>query len=325
MTKPIANMSLDLDNKWTYLKTHGDPGWQSFPSYLSFAVPRILDFLKERNLTTTVFIVGQDAVLEENREAIASIAAAGHEIANHSFHHDPWLHLYSDEQIDTDLSRAEEAIERVTGQVTTGFRGPGFSCSQGTLRALARRGYAYDCSTFPTYLGPVARAYYFMTSNLSSQEKEQRKLLFGRFGEGFRPIKPYQWHMPGGDLLEIPVTTLPLFKVPCHVSYLLYLSTYSPRLALAYWRTALRLCRVTGTPPSLLLHPLDFLGCDDTTDLSFFPAMNLPGGRKRELVSEALRLFRAQFEVVTMRQHAEQAVRASNNLPLVEPSFLLSN
>jgi peptidoglycan-N-acetylglucosamine deacetylase len=26
-SKPIASLSLDLDNKWSYMKTHGDPGW----------------------------------------------------------------------------------------------------------------------------------------------------------------------------------------------------------------------------------------------------------------------------------------------------------
>ena len=58
-----------------------------------------LQFLKERGLSITFFIVGQDAALEKNREAIASIAAAGHEIGNHSFNHEPWLHLYSKEEI----------------------------------------------------------------------------------------------------------------------------------------------------------------------------------------------------------------------------------
>jgi len=62
------------------MKTHGDAGWDSFPSYLDVVVPRVLAFLKERNLKITFFIVGQDAALEKNREAIASIAAAGHEI-----------------------------------------------------------------------------------------------------------------------------------------------------------------------------------------------------------------------------------------------------
>ena len=49
--KPIASLSLDLDNKWSYLKTHGDPGWQSFPTYLPLVVPRILRFFEERDLS----------------------------------------------------------------------------------------------------------------------------------------------------------------------------------------------------------------------------------------------------------------------------------
>ena len=57
-----------------------------------------------------------------------------------------------------------------------GFRGPGFSLSAATLRVLERRGYIYDASTFPTFLGPLARAYYFMTAKLSKEEiKEIRK------------------------------------------------------------------------------------------------------------------------------------------------------
>ena len=27
--KPIASLSLDLDNKWSYMKTHGDAGWDA--------------------------------------------------------------------------------------------------------------------------------------------------------------------------------------------------------------------------------------------------------------------------------------------------------
>ena len=127
--KPIASLSLDLDNKWSYMKTHGDSKWESFPSYLHLLVPRVLDFLKAQNLTITFFIVGQDAALERNRELLASIAAAGHEIGNHSFHHEPWLHLYSEQQIEMEIARAEDHIERATGYRPIGFRGPGFMIS----------------------------------------------------------------------------------------------------------------------------------------------------------------------------------------------------
>src|SRR5580765_6513255 len=101
--KTIASLSLDLDNQWSYMKTHGDAGWESFPSYLDIVVPRVLEFLKARNLKITVFVVGQDAALDKNREALNSIAHAGHEIGNHSFHHEPWLHLYSEKELEAEL------------------------------------------------------------------------------------------------------------------------------------------------------------------------------------------------------------------------------
>lgn len=320
--KPIASLSLDLDNQWSYMKTHGDAGWESFPSYLDVLVPRVLDFLKVRNLTITVFIVGQDAALDKNREALRAIADAGHEIGNHSFHHEPWLHLYTEQQVEDELANAEDHIERVTGRKPIGFRGPGFSLSETTLRVLARRGYLYDASTFPTFLGPLARAYYLMTTKCTSEEMEKRRALFGSWSDGLRPLKPYQWRMNAmnGRLMEIPVTTMPLLKVPIHVSYVLYLSVFSRFLALLYFRAALKLCLLTGTQPSLLLHPLDFLGGDDLEALSFFPGMGLPSKKKIEVVSEAIRLLSEDFSVLTMRQHAQEAARLSN-LKIVEPHF----
>jgi len=139
--KPLASLSLDLDNKWSYLKTHGDAGWEAYPTYLPLVVPRVLDMLRRRGLTITFFVVGQDAARAENRDALRSLAEAGHEIGNHSFKHEPWLHLYSEQEIEDELTRAEEAIEEATGVRPNGFRGPGFSLSPAVLRVLARRGY----------------------------------------------------------------------------------------------------------------------------------------------------------------------------------------
>ena len=114
--RPPAALSLDLDNKWSYMKTHGDPGWESFPSYVDVVVPRVLELFRERRLTITFFLVGQDAVLDKNRESLALISRAGHDVGNHSFLHEPWLHLYSEAQIEAELARAEDAIESATGK-----------------------------------------------------------------------------------------------------------------------------------------------------------------------------------------------------------------
>lgn len=309
--KSTASLSLDLDNQWSYMKTHGDAGWEEFPSYLDVVVPRALQFLKERDLNITFFIVGQDAALDKNTQAIRSIAEAGHEIGNHSFNHEPWLHLYSREQLVEEFEKTETAIDGATGKRPVGFRGPGYSLSATVLDVLGERGYEYDCSTLPTYIAPLARAYYFFKSpQMSDSEREKRKKLFGKFSDGFQSLKPHFVEAAGRQLVEIPVTTFPLVKTPIHVSYLIYLATYSPSLAKAYWKTALTACRATDIQPSLLLHPLDFLSGDDISELKFFPGMNMPAAKKIELVGEFLAAYTDSFEVVSMREHADQFRRS---------------
>jgi peptidoglycan-N-acetylglucosamine deacetylase len=323
MSLPLASLSLDLDNKWSYLKTHGDRGWEEYPSYLDVVVPRFLELLRGLKLRITVFVVGQDAALEKNRSALASIGAAGHEIGNHSFHHEPWLHLYSDEQLDAELSAAEEAILEATGVRTTGFRGPGFSISPATIARLAHRGYQYDASTLPTFLGPLARLYYFRTAQLDPEEAQRRVRLFGRWRDGLQPIRPYFWQLAasatdsrfqGGRLLEIPVTTMPVFRVPFHLSYLLYLRQFSPSLAWSYWRLAMGMCRLRRVAPSLLLHPLDFLTAVDEPDLAFFPAMRIGGAEKLDFVERILADYARRYQVVPIGEYVASIAAAGRPL-----------
>ena len=318
--KSIASLSLDLDNKWSYLKTHGNPKWQEYPSYFDIAVPIILDFLKRRNLTITFFVVGQDAALEKNQPALRSIADAGHEIGNHSFQHEPWLHLYNEDELNQELAKAEQAIENATGQHPTGFRGPGFSLSTGTLNTLYSRHYNYDATAFPNILNPLARAYFFRKSNLSSEERLQRKALFGSASDALRPVKPYYWRLREGRLTELPVTTMPAFKTPIHFSYLIYLGNYSAVLAKLYFRFALNMCRLTGTQPSLLLHPLDFLGAEDDKDLAFFPGMNYTSSRKLSLLGELMDILQKQFNVIHIAKHIE-LIQQKTNLKEYPPHF----
>jgi len=313
--KLTASLSLDLDNKWSYMKTRGLPGWKELPSYLDRVVPRFLGLLAEKNLRITVFVVGQDAARAENRQALRSIVEAGHEIANHSFHHEPWLHLYSEAQIDEEITRAEEAIEAATGRRPLGFRGPGYSLSPSVLAVLARRGYRYDASTLPTFLGPLARAYYFFQSPLQGQDREQRQALFGTLRDGLRPITPYRWD---AGPLEVPVTTMPFFRLPFHFSYVLYLASFARPLGASYFSLASFLCRRVGLGPSLLLHPLDFLDTRDAPELAFFPAMGMRWEEKREVVGRMLDDLLRRFELRNMEEHVD--LLATRDLPLRKAS-----
>lgn len=301
----LSSISLDLDNQWSYMRTHGDPAWKFYPSYLDWAVPRILEYLDMRDLKITFFVVGKDAATKSGAKAMKLIADAGHEIGNHSFHHEPWLHLYSEDELDKELESAELAIQDATGKKPIGFRGPGFSLSPSTLRVLQRRGYEYDATVFPNLLNPLARAYFFATSSLTDEEKEKRKELFGTWRDALRPNSPFQWRIDDDSLVEIPVTTMPFFKTPIHMSYVIYASRFSRFLARAYFRFALLMCKLGRVQPSILLHPLDFIGNDDVGELAFFPGMDVSFEHKLEIVDYVLDTLEKSYDLVTMQQHAD--------------------
>jgi hypothetical protein len=312
--KPIAGISLDLDNQWSYMKIHGDDGWDKYPSYFDIFIPHVLNVLDELDLKITFFIVGKDTESEENRKYLKMITYRGHEVGNHSYHHESWLQTYSFEKIEKEIIEAENAIFEATGQRPNGFRGPGFSWSTDLLKVLEGRGYNYDASTLPTYLGPLARAYYFAKSDLTKEEKKSRKELFGKFSEGFRKLKPYNWNLGNGKTIaELPVTTMPVLKVPFHLSYLIYLGNISMGLMRIYLGIALFMCKITRTPISFLLHPLDLIGGDQITQLAFFPGMNVSSNRKVEIFNLVIKTIQKSYSLQNMSVYYKSIFTNSKN------------
>jgi peptidoglycan-N-acetylglucosamine deacetylase len=318
--KPLASMSLDLDDQWSYMKVHGDEGWEKFPSYLDIVVPFVLDLLDELDIKITFFVVGQDAAIEKNRRILCTIKERGHEIGNHSFHHESWLKTYSKEKIEAEIIRAEEAILQATGIKTKCFRGPGFSWSNDLLEILQKRNYQFDASILPTYISPLMRIYYFRNSNLTKEQRESRKELFGSYKEGFYPLRPYYWKLVNDQkILEIPVTTIPFFKIPFHLSYMLYISGYSSWLMKAYLSFSIFMFKLTNTQPSYLLHPLDLISGDKIPQLAFFPGMNIPTEKKVEVFKYVLRKIKDSFDIMPMLRFADEYVNQNKQINEIKP------
>jgi hypothetical protein len=223
------------------------------------------------------------------------------------------MHTYTADQIESEIVLAEDQICQLFGRRPIGFRAPGFSVSDKMLQVLAQRGYLYDASVFPNMLGPLAQFVFDWTTRLGHEERRKRRGVFGTFRNALRPIRPHFWRSDVDliidRLLEIPVTSMPFLKTPIHTTYLLYLSQYSPGMAVAYFNIALRMCRMIGVQPSILLHPPDFLGADDAQVLSFFPGMRIDSGEKMRLLDELLTMLRDQFTVVSMQEHARGLIQ----------------
>ncbi|MGB7327852.1 MAG: hypothetical protein WBD31_23455 [Rubripirellula sp.] len=98
----------------------------------------------------------------------------------------------------------------------------------------------------------------------------------------------------------MPVTVMPITRTPIHFSYFTYLASFSTLAAKSYLRLAIRMCKLTRTPPSLLLHPPDFMGQEDDSDMAYFPAMNMSRKDKLAIVRWGLKLYADSFDVRLM-------------------------
>jgi peptidoglycan-N-acetylglucosamine deacetylase len=81
---------------------------------------------------------------------------------------------------------------------------------------------------------------------------------------------------------------------------LIFLGNISMPLMKLYLSIAIGLCKLTKTPISFLLHPLDLIGGDQITQLAFFPGMNVESKRKVEIFKNVIQTMNRHYEVVNM-------------------------
>ncbi len=97
------------------------------PSY-NKASDRILDTLEKYDAKATFFMIGENA--ESLPKNVKRKAKLGMEIGSHS-----WDHTHYGEKVtDDDISKANEAIMKITGKFPTAFRSPGGITSKNILK-----------------------------------------------------------------------------------------------------------------------------------------------------------------------------------------------
>ena len=98
---------------------------------------QILDILRNRQVTATFFVCGQN--VERYPEILRRIYAEGHEIGNHAYSH-PFFYFRSRAFMAAEIDRTQEAIEGITGQRPTLFRPPFGVRWRGIYAVLRERG-----------------------------------------------------------------------------------------------------------------------------------------------------------------------------------------
>jgi polysaccharide deacetylase family protein (PEP-CTERM system associated) len=200
--------------------------WGELPRRTPLVIPRLLDFLAERGVSGTFFVLGWLA--EQEAEMVRSIAAAGHEIASHGYEHELVGRLGRDGFRES-VRRSRGVLEDATGCEILGYRAPSFSIVPGlewAFDTLLSEGYRYDASLFPITQHPT-------------------------YGYPDAEPDPYWIHRDQGRLAEFPATTATILGRTLPASG----GAYFRLLPTALVRTALRQAEQRRAPGMFYIHP----------------------------------------------------------------------
>jgi len=155
---------------------------------------RILELFARRGVRATFFILGE--VATHYPQLVREIASAGHEVGSHGFHHVD-IDLLGPDGFRDELRRSRDVLADLLGRLPVGYRAPNLLLRDFMIPILREQGFRYDAS--------VCTA---------------RSLLGKDFGHEHVASNPYRFRDrfsrpdPSGDLVEIPIPTVPVLRLP---------------------------------------------------------------------------------------------------------------
>ncbi len=188
----INAMSVDVEEYFqvsAFEKHISRLDWDRLPGRAEACIDQILTLFSDHSTKGTFFTLGW--IAERYPQMVRRIVDEGHELASHG-----WSHIrVSDQKADefrNDVIRTRATLEDISGQQIKGYRAASYSIGAKNLWALdilEETGHLYSSSIFP-----IKHDHYGM------------------------PEAPrFAFHPGGGNLLEVPVTTVEVMgrKIPC--------------------------------------------------------------------------------------------------------------
>lgn len=311
MTRVTGAISCDVDTLAALYKGRGcrASGGYSYDD-LREGLERFDRFLDGYGVRATLFMVGADFHPAGNHPVIRSMAARGHEIANHTATHAQGFRLLSAAGQEAEIAGMEEACVAVTGARPVGFRAPGWNMSNSAIDILARRGYRYDSSVFPTSMTPALKVLHRLHTR-RAEPIEQTTL--GPLSYMRAPVEPYRASVgrlerPGdGPLIELPVTVVPVLRIP-------FFATFLVTTGMRVFDWSLSALRRARRPIQFQFHLSDFVDYTaghladevprDGSGLYVSKGLRLPLDRKIAMFSTVMDRLTETCDFVTLRDWA---------------------
>jgi polysaccharide deacetylase family protein (PEP-CTERM system associated) len=185
MTARTHILTVDVEDWFHILESDAAPErarWDELESRVERNTERLLELFADFGASATFFVVGW--VAWRHPQLVRRIAAAGHEIASHSFWHEV-IRRHDLASFRADLRASKQLLEDLSGKKVEGFRAAGNSITRSESWAfdvLVESGFTYDASVCP---------------GTSSH---------GGFPSA--PLAPHQLLCRAGSLIEIPSSTV---------------------------------------------------------------------------------------------------------------------
>ena len=278
----------------------------------SMGLENFCRFLEGFGVRATMFMVGADFRQPQNVGAIRAVAAAGHEIANHTLTHAQGFRLLSRQQQEDEVAGMEQLCRQVTGQRPVGFRSPGWNAGDETADILVRRGYWYDSSVFPSLANPMLKLVHWWTTR--GRDRLARSTL-GPLRYAIARVRPYRTSRrslvkSGSDgVLEFPVTVVPGVRFP-------FTATFTLALGWSSFRASYAVLRAMSMPIQYQFHLSDFVDYSHPALADQVPrragayvpqALRVGLERKLALFARVVERIGADYQFSTLRDWAVDA------------------
>lgn len=227
---PIVNaMSVDVEDYFqvsAFEHVVSRDCWGQQESRVVANTERLLELFDDAGVRSTFFVLGW--VADRAPQLVRRIAAGGHEIASHGYHHQILYNL-TPKQFREDVREAKITLEQAAGCPVVGYRAPSYSVTTSSLWALdvlIEEGYQYDASIFPIH--------------------------HDRYGIPDAARHAHVMKRPAGALVEVPASTVRLGGINLPVAG----GGYFRLLPYSWTRWGIRrVNRVEHAPVVFYLHP----------------------------------------------------------------------
>ncbi len=263
--RPTHIFTVDLEDYFqvgAFEERISRPGWEAQPRRIIPTVNRLLELLDRHDAKATFFCLGW--IADRYSDLVRRIAAEGHEIGSHGWWHDS-ISASRPQSFRDDVRAARDRLQIESGQQVLGFRAPNFSLVPGTewaLDVLVDVGHQYDSSMLP--IGRKSSGY-----------------------PGMRP-EPHVLSRPGGELLEVPVSTSRfLHRFPVAAG-----GNYFRQLPYRVTRANLQQAEADARPGVFYIHPWEVdpdqpkLKVPLKTKIRHYRGLKRTGARLDRLLSE---------------------------------------